>query len=758
VRVHAGGEVGGIPYLAYELVPGKRTLADVQTTLDRAPLLQLISEVAEAVGHAHERGVVHRDLKPENILIDAGGRPRVADFGLAKLGGVAGLTATGVLVGTPAYMAPEQVAGEAASIGPPTDVWALGVTLYRCLSGEWPFEAKTIYELSGAILSGSPVLLRTHDPTISAGVQAVCFKALEKEPACRYANARAFAQDLNNAVALRPVLASAPSQQLLSWGRGQGPWGLAALFVLLSIGLAVWSVLHEEQQGGGPAQGESAQSYAERGKRFAQEGRYREAAEEFGWAIRRGGANEFALRQAQALFDAGDVESAERVCRAYLVEHKDRPGLHLLARIQMAAGLIGFAEKTFAELDSQFAGWDAEILRAELAEAKGEDPRPIFREATRRWPGRGDVEVAYARFLLRSQGDVIAAREVLAQPGELARVLEGLSEDPPRLDVVTQAPRWLREVGARWLLDEGIRDVGLLSQPPSTLLPKAVLDPEVRRSRAQGRLEAVLSLSTVKALRLRAEAGLAGRPEGREFVPAVGPKERQRAEALYSELRADQNRGVLERCPVILSINPDHLDARYQLGRERVVRGAVRVGLRDCLRCIVRQPRYANDLCLQLVAVSSRAGGLLLRANLEEMLKAVSAPEDSLDWAVYAFMLTMVAEFGSKSDLVDEALDALRQQLRRDPAVLWPRILRSFLTLRLGRYEETARDLRIVSEVAPDIGVVYFLKALLALRSGNSSGVRRNLDLGARNGFSLGLYPDCVGRIYPGLVPHLKRD
>ncbi|RMG12231.1 MAG: serine/threonine protein kinase, partial [Planctomycetota bacterium] len=152
VRVHAAGEAQGVPYLVYELVEGGCTL---EALLDRSSLRQRLGwlrDAARALGYAHARGIVHRDVKPSNLLLDADGRLRVADFGLAAVRGLERITREHVQVGTPVYMAPEQVLGRRSEQGPATDVWALGVILYRSLTGRLPFDQGDLPSLQRAIL------------------------------------------------------------------------------------------------------------------------------------------------------------------------------------------------------------------------------------------------------------------------------------------------------------------------------------------------------------------------------------------------------------------------------------------------------------------------------------------------------------------------------------------------------------------------------------------------------------------------------
>jgi len=139
VSVYAVGRHAGLPFLAQELVPGGSLAARLEEgPLDPVETARLVEAIARGVQAAHDRGVVHRDLKPANVLFTADCEPKVADFGLAKVGDT-GLTASGAVMGTPAYMAPEQARGDMRHVGPATDVWALGAVLYECLTGRPPF-------------------------------------------------------------------------------------------------------------------------------------------------------------------------------------------------------------------------------------------------------------------------------------------------------------------------------------------------------------------------------------------------------------------------------------------------------------------------------------------------------------------------------------------------------------------------------------------------------------------------------------------
>ncbi len=199
VAVHDTGETGGRPWLVMELVEG-RPLSTMMRE-DREKLVRILEKAARGVEAAHAKGIVHRDLKPSNILVGAGDEPKVADFGLAHWADAgAALTKTGSAVGTPLYMAPEQVLG--GEITPRTDVYALGAILYEMLAGRPPHEGRNLVELHARIANDEPV-----SPPGPTALRAVCFKALDKEPSRRYESGGQFADDLARHLRAEPVLA-----------------------------------------------------------------------------------------------------------------------------------------------------------------------------------------------------------------------------------------------------------------------------------------------------------------------------------------------------------------------------------------------------------------------------------------------------------------------------------------------------------------------------------------------------------------------
>jgi tetratricopeptide (TPR) repeat protein len=240
VTVYGLEEAGGRALLVMEYVAGE-SLAD---RLGRSPLApgeaaKLVAAVADAVVHSHRRGVVHRDLKPANVLIGPDGPPKVTDFGLAKLlDADAGQTQTGAVLGTPAYMAPEQAAGGPNAAGPPADIYALGVILYECLTGRPPFLSASTAETLHLVRTADPVPPRRL-AAVPRDLETVTLRCLEKDPARRYSSADELAADLRRFLDGRPVLARRAGAlgRAIKWCRRRPAW--AALIGLTVLGIIV---------------------------------------------------------------------------------------------------------------------------------------------------------------------------------------------------------------------------------------------------------------------------------------------------------------------------------------------------------------------------------------------------------------------------------------------------------------------------------------------------------------------------------------
>jgi serine/threonine protein kinase len=202
-RVHDVAEINGIHFLTMAYIEGQ-PLSELATsqeffTCDEA--VRIVVKLALALHEAHQADVIHRDLKLSNVMIDRRGEPIIVDFGLARRAGhgESDLTSTGAILGTPAYMSPEQVKGDLHSIGPGTDIYSLGVMLYRLLTGSVPFEGEPVAILSGILLD-PPKPPSTLRPDIDPALEAICLKAIAKDAGQRYSSMLEFAQALQGDV------------------------------------------------------------------------------------------------------------------------------------------------------------------------------------------------------------------------------------------------------------------------------------------------------------------------------------------------------------------------------------------------------------------------------------------------------------------------------------------------------------------------------------------------------------------------------
>ena len=223
VHIHEVGQWNDQHYFVMEYIDGVSLAQKVaEGCLEPEQAAVLVQRVARAVDHLHRQEIIHRDLKPSNILIDGGGEPHVTDFGLAKVFQQEGQsTATGVIVGTPSYMAPEQASGNSDLLGPRSDVYSLGAILFELLTGRPPFLEERPLDTIMKVLSGEPPLPRSLNRNVPRGLELVCLKCLAKNPEDRYESAAELADELGrflkgDALEARPPN---PLLRLVRWGR-----------------------------------------------------------------------------------------------------------------------------------------------------------------------------------------------------------------------------------------------------------------------------------------------------------------------------------------------------------------------------------------------------------------------------------------------------------------------------------------------------------------------------------------------------------
>lgn len=249
VGIHEVGQDGGYHYFSMDFIEG-HGLEElvIERPLEPRTAVRYVRIVAGAIQYAHEKGILHRDLKPSNILIDQNDQPLVTDFGLAKcMSAESNLTATGMALGTPGYMSPEQAAGDHQVVGPTSDVYSLGAILYHLLTGRPPFQAVNPVETIMMVLSKEPVPPRMLCDRIPRDLETITLKALSKDPVKRYQSAAELAEDLSRWERGEPIHARPVGriERGYRWCRRNPKDAIVACLV---FGVLVWRVISTQSE------------------------------------------------------------------------------------------------------------------------------------------------------------------------------------------------------------------------------------------------------------------------------------------------------------------------------------------------------------------------------------------------------------------------------------------------------------------------------------------------------------------------------
>lgn len=404
--VHEIGEVEGVQFIAMQFVRGT-TLADMITDAQSASgggaataaddvsasitsltgkdalqdVLKMLERCARALHAAHEAGLVHRDVKPGNIMVTTEGQPVLLDFGLARDDEALGeaLTETGQLLGTPAYMAPEQLRGQNDLVDRRTDIYALGVTLFECLTLERPFAATTFEGLFNEILQGHAQNPRKLNPRIPRDLATIVEVAMDTDPERRYPTSLALAEDIRRVRSFEPIEARAAgtATRVRKWARRNSGAAVAivAVVLLVAVGLGSWVWSGVQRRADAVNQFAAADSRLASGNldgALVAIGRARDLGGDLLRALELETAvaeardeQETAARRAEDLEDASQARQEARSLRARY-EEQVAANAELGAQLERERGAF-FAGFVPSEVRTDFAAQEEKLERGALA-------------------------------------------------------------------------------------------------------------------------------------------------------------------------------------------------------------------------------------------------------------------------------------------------------------------------------------------------------------------------------------------------------
>ncbi|MCO5168363.1 MAG: protein kinase [Planctomycetes bacterium] len=563
VGVHEVGREGRTWFLAMDLVEGESLRARIvrDGPLPPREAARVLEAVGRALHHAHGLSVIHRDVKPHNIMLAADGTPLLTDFGLAKDIGASGVTATGDVLGTPAYMAPEQAMGDPARVDRRADVYALGATLYEALTGRPPFAGPSAMNVLRQVIEDEPSPPSRRRPGLDRDLEAICLKCLEKEPAARYDTAGLAAGDLARWLRHEPIAArrAGPIDRAVRWARRRPAATLALVLVaLLSFGALAALV--------GARVNDARQREVARAEEARRLAAARAAALEAGERAARAPGSAFERRQA--------AQEALEAARAWRALAPDAP--EALARLRDAATRVGDLSRAAEDFGGALAAYT-------LASGLAPEDEPLA-------------------LAVRAAGALVAAaeRRVVIDPhGEL----EALTA------AVDARPDWPQA----WLLRGEHHRAQVRAGLALADLDRTIeLEPLPRALDARFRLR--FATGNVRGAREDFERCAEALPDS-VFLRL------ERARQLASSGDVDAGLAELDEC---LRRFPDHPAVLVERGRQRLNRGQRAAGLAD-LEAAMAAPGAEQDPVAWHALAMARVNAGDLGGGLTALDRAITA-------------------------------------------------------------------------------------------------------------------------------------